>query len=82
MATSRFEGLAEDQLARKFAAAKGWRTRKIKTMEHMIKSVTLKFDLSSYNRLQSEMTVLKKQIVAMQEVAQQLLTILATDRDR
>ena len=39
----------------------------------MIQSVTIKFDLSSYNRFQSEMQVFKKQIITMREVAVQLL---------
>ena len=51
----------------------------------MIQKVKLSFHLSSYNKLQSEMTVLEKQIITMCEIAEQLIamnTDLASDHDR
>ena len=51
---SRFDGLLEAQLLRTYASAKGWRTRKIKAIQYMIRSLNIKFNLSSFNRLQSK----------------------------
>ena len=67
------------------ASAKGWRIQKIRTIEHMIQKVKLQFDLSSYNKLQSEMIALEKQIVTMRKIAEQLLAMnseLSADHDR
>ena len=52
---SRFDGIKEAQLVRTYVSAKGWRTMKIKTIEHIIESLNIKFNLSSYHRLQSEL---------------------------
>ena len=54
MATSRFEGLTEDQLVRAYASAKGRKARKMKMIEHMIQKVNFQFNLSSYNNLQTK----------------------------
>ena len=43
------------------------------------------FDLSSYNKLKKEMTVLEKQIVSMREISKQLIAMhsnLANDHNR
>ena len=84
--SSRFQGLTKDQLARAYIClCKGMENKKIKTIKHMIQKVKLSFHLSSYNKLQSEMTVLEKQIITMCEIAEQLIamkTDLASDHDR
>ena len=72
---ARFDGFTEAQLVRTYTSAKGWRTRKIKTIKNMIQSVEIKLNLSSYNRLQSKLQVLEKQICTMRrDVVEQLLT--------
>ena len=73
--SARFQNISEDQLARTYASAEGWRPRKIKTIQHMVEKVEIQFDLSSYNKLQGKMTVLEKQIVTMREIADQIIAM-------
>ena len=75
----------EALLGRTYVSAKEWKTSKINPIQHMIQSLNIKFDLSSYNRLQSELQILKKQVCTMQDVAEQLVaqnSSLARDHDR
>ena len=52
---ARFQNLSEDQLARAYASAKGWRTWKIRTIQHMIeKVIAMKSDLAPDHNRESQ----------------------------
>ena len=77
--------MTEDKLLRIYSTSKGWRTRKITTMKHMIQKVDMQFNVSSYSKLKKVMAVFEKQNVNMCEIYEQLISMhsdLAEDHNK
>ena len=58
-----------------YTTAKGWTTRMLETVWYMIQKVAISFDMSSFNKVRKEMSVLEKQINTIREVADQLVIV-------
>lgn len=65
----KYDGASEAEIVKANACDKRWRRRKIKTVWHMIQSLGINFNLSSYNKLKKELNVLDRQIYSIQDIS-------------
>ena len=65
----KFNRMSKEEFMKAYACAKGCRTRRIKIVRHMDQGLSIKFDLSNYNRLQEELIILDHLVYSMKDIS-------------